>query len=177
MTGGTPSDAVEAHYGPAQRAVACVTTAVLAGRAYHPSPVPHVLAFADQKVARIGRRGVFWFGVRQWYQLVRIHQYQERSSWTTPILGYEYTIAHGPDPQAIFTFHWHPTGASRVTRLHLHIGGQNRPVGLDKVHVPTGMVSLIEVLRLAIEELGVEPLRADWQAVLDRAEGEPAEDV
>ncbi len=37
-----------------------------------------------------------------------------------------------------------------------------------KIHLPTGEVSLADVLRLAITELGVEPRREDWDAILSR---------
>lgn len=37
------------------------------------------------------------------------------------------------------------------------------------VHVPTGLISLSDVVRFAIEELRVRPRRSDWQAILDEA--------
>lgn len=40
---------------------------------------------------------------------------------------------------------------------------------LGKVHLPTGMVGLEQVAELAIVELGVEPLRDDWEQLI--AEG------
>ena len=40
------------------------------------------------------------------------------------------------------------------------------------VHLPTGVISLPDVLRLAITELGVTPQREDWERVL--AEGQSA---
>jgi hypothetical protein len=38
---------------------------------------------------------------------------------------------------------------------------------LARAHVPSGAVLLEDVLRLAIEDLGVRPARADWSDVLD----------
>ena len=47
-----------------------------------------------------------------------------------------------------------------------------RPGDLHKAHIPTGVVPLGAVVRLATAELGVAPLRADWDDVLRRAESE-----
>jgi hypothetical protein len=78
----------------------------------------------------------------------------------------------------VLAFHWTPdvTEAGAVTFPHLHIGpaivgGQTtiRPRDLHKAHVPTGFVPLAAVVRLAIAEFGVGPLRADWDDVLRRA--------
>ncbi|HEY7034197.1 MAG TPA: hypothetical protein VH482_22855 [Thermomicrobiales bacterium] len=64
-----------------------------------------------------------------------------------------------------------------VTFPHLHIGramtaGQSaiRPRDIHKAHIPTGYVSLPAVVRLAIAEFGVTPLRANWEEILRRAE-------
>jgi hypothetical protein len=54
---------------------------------------------------------------------------------------------------------------------HVHLeaaSGVTRPRLLG-AHVPTGHVTLAQFFRCLIEELGVEPRRADWNAVLERA--------
>jgi hypothetical protein len=35
------------------------------------------------------------------------------------------------------------------------------------MHLPTGFITLADIVRLLIDEFGVEPLRADWRDVLD----------
>ncbi len=59
-----------------------------------------------------------------------------------------------------------------MTTPHLHLGGGVAAWRPDfaKVHIPTGLVTLEDVLLLAIEELilDVEPLRADWRDILIR---------
>lgn len=92
-------------------------------------------------------------------------------------LGYFYELsAH--DDREVLAFHWTPSAAApnAVTLPHLHIGpaivaGQTtiRPRDLHKAHVPTGVVSLAAVVRLAIAEFGVVPLRAEWDRVLRAA--------
>lgn len=41
---------------------------------------------------------------------------------------------------------------------------------LARAHLPTGRVSIEEVLRMAITKLGVEPLREDGKEFLDRTQ-------
>jgi len=39
--------------------------------------------------------------------------------------------------------------------------------GSAKVHLPTGPIELEAVVALTIEELGAEPLREDWELLLN----------
>ena len=70
------------------------------------------------------------------------------------------------------SYHWHPDGPGGATYPHLHLGlacgVPPRPAGLihPDVHIPTGRVALEDLLRLAIEQLEVKPLRDDWAEVL-----------
>jgi hypothetical protein len=53
----------------------------------------------------------------------------------------------------------------------MHVGADVR-VGdrwLGKVHLPTGAIRLEQVVALAIVELGAEPLREDWERLIDEA--------
>jgi hypothetical protein len=43
-------------------------------------------------------------------------------------------------------------------------------IRLGKTHLPTGYITLAELLRVAITDLGVEPLHDDWADVLDRCD-------
>jgi len=79
----------------------------------------------------------------------------------------------------LLVYHWHPV--SRFEGLdhpHLHVSAAltaqvdattRREIGLDKLHLPTGQVSLAAVIRMLITEFGIAPLRHDWRDVLDRA--------
>lgn len=93
---------------------------------------------------------------------------EEGSGWTARVVAYFYVLAQ--DNSELLSFHWHPRGPSSVRTPHLHVGAEVR-VGerwLPKVHIPTGVVALQDVLVLAIEELGVQPIRDDWRVVIDR---------
>ena len=85
--------------------------------------------------------------------------------YTVRSVGYRYELGHADGPM-ILAYHWHPVGVSPVTTPHLHLGGQVAGLDLSKAHLPTGIVGLDDVLRFAIVDLGVEPLRGDWREVL-----------
>lgn len=62
--------------------------------------------------------------------------------------------------QEIIAFHWHPEQRSDVVHPHLHLGAGAR-IGyerLHRTHVPTGKITIQDVLLFGITELGVEPL-------------------
>lgn len=88
------------------------------------------------------------------------------ASWTVRSLGYWYQVRHGDGPEVI-AFHWHPTGVGGAIPPHLHLGRALGPVDIDaKAYLPAGRVSLEAVVAFLIRELGVRPLRPDWDAVL-----------
>jgi hypothetical protein len=84
-------------------------------------------------------------------------------------VGYQYTL-RDIDGREIIAYHWHPEGRSHVTTPHIHLGpgAEMGRRDLARAHLPTGQVMLEDVLRFAITELGVRPLRRDWSEVLDR---------
>jgi len=89
--------------------------------------------------------------------------------WQATIVAYDYELFVDQGLE-ILVYHWHPHVPHSVPFPHLHVGNATTPVDLSKAHLPTGFVGLSAVLRLAIDDLGVEPLRPDWRAVLESAE-------
>lgn len=85
--------------------------------------------------------------------------------------SYAYEIQHAAGSM-ILAYHWHPAGVSPITFPHLHLGGVLAGIDLSKAHLPTGHVSLQGILRFAVADLGVAPLRADWQAILSMPSGD-----
>lgn len=88
-------------------------------------------------------------------------------------VGYAYTL-HDRALRELLAYHWHPSGPSPVVWPHVHLG-----LGLVRselarpfvgAHLPTGSVTLTAVLRAAITDLGVEPLRDDWRERLAEAD-------
>jgi hypothetical protein len=90
--------------------------------------------------------------------------------WRVRIVAYQYALLDR-EGREYLAYYWRPEGSSQVTEPHLHLGPAAR-FGAREIaaaHLPAGPVSLAAVVRLAVEELGARPLRADWSTVLDRA--------
>jgi hypothetical protein len=88
------------------------------------------------------------------------------------VSGYSVTLADGFENE-LLAYHWHPIGLSHVRTPHLHLGAstvRNDAIPINETHLPTGVVTLPEIVRYLIEEIGVEPNRADWKTILVRVE-------
>jgi len=79
------------------------------------------------------------------------------------------------EERELVAYHWHPAGISPVTDPHLHLSGRlapldlgpgDAPIPFGEMHLPTGPVTLADVVRLAITEFAVTPRRSDWETVL-----------
>jgi hypothetical protein len=84
------------------------------------------------------------------------------------VTGYMFALDDA-DGKEILAYHWHPSGLGRRREPHLHLGA-GAQVGLQPLgtaHRPTGMVALHEFIRLLIADLGVRPIRSDWQDILE----------
>jgi hypothetical protein len=160
----TPAEAVEQYRGRTVRLLSCVTSAHTTVSGYHASDLPHRLLLADGDVVRLRTKPRLTLDVTEQY---RVHE--DADGWHVEIVGYLYGIEY--EGRELVSYHWHPSGNSPITRPHMHVGA-NIQVGdrwLGKVHLPTGAVGLEQVVALAIVELGVEPLRDDWERLIDEA--------
>ena len=105
----------------------------------------------------------------QQYRISQVPQDREGGPYDVVIVGYQYELEDSQGHE-ILAYHWHPEGRSQVTRPHLHLGYGAR-LGrseLQKAHLPTGHVSMGEVLRCLIDHFGVATLRKDWSKILDQ---------
>ncbi|MCC7363558.1 MAG: hypothetical protein IT303_04230 [Dehalococcoidia bacterium] len=89
------------------------------------------------------------------------------SSGALVVFAARYTIVDFETRREIFAYHRHPP---RLDRMHLHVGsGAGQLIAaLHRAHLPAGDVSLPDIIEVLVEDFGVRPLRADWQAVLRR---------
>jgi hypothetical protein len=97
-------------------------------------------------------------------------QHIVRNPWNRAVLiAYRIDVGDGA-----LSYHWHPFGPSHVLTPHLHVKASRDmapgAAAIDKLHFPTGPVSLAAIVRFLIEEVGVEPNRPDWEHVLADAE-------
>jgi hypothetical protein len=98
--------------------------------------------------------------------------------WQVTTTAYEYRLLDRHEEE-LLVFHWQPGSAGAgPDHPHLHVSAsltarvsavEERPIALDKRHLPTGPLPLATVVRMLIEEFEVQPLRADWARLLDRA--------
>lgn len=96
------------------------------------------------------------------------------SDYRVQTVSYEYQ-ALSREEHEILAFHWHPIGLSDVTDPHLHISSRLNPIEMGRdqdllplaeMRLPTGFVTLEDVVRLLIAEFGIRPRRPDWDAIL-----------
>jgi hypothetical protein len=90
------------------------------------------------------------------------------------LAGYSFQLADGFGNE-LLAYHWHPIGLSHVRTPHLHLGAstvRNDAIPINETHLPTGIVTLPEIVRYLIEEIGVEPNRTDWTTILSRVEND-----
>ncbi len=89
--------------------------------------------------------------------------------------NYRFVLDSGGRPVEIVAFHSTPDAPpGQRTYPHLHIGSAVasgsvfRPKDFNRLHIPTGPLSLEAVLLFAVEELGVEPAQGrDRVAVIE----------
>ncbi len=144
------------------RLLSCITNAHVVVSGYHAAAVPHRLALADSDHVRL--RG------EQHLSLDVAEHYRVRDTddgWWVEVVAYSYIL--GQDGRELIVYHWHPSGRSSITGPHLHVRADVH-IGdrwLGKVHLPTGVIRLADVVAFAIEDLGAQPLREDWARLID----------
>jgi len=102
-----------------------------------------------------------------------------QKQWRLRIVRYSYSIQEGPvsNPRWLFRFEYisrGEEGSGLHCRHHLHLpnmltmGGQERD--LSRVHIPTGWVTVEELIRFLIYELGIQSRADDWDKILQDSE-------
>jgi hypothetical protein len=89
------------------------------------------------------------------YKIVRVNDY--RGPWKIKTLAYQYTLLDQHEKE-IISYQWHP---ALYSFPHIHIPGRYKGI-----HFETGRIYLEQVLRTAIIEFGVRPLKTDWSNIL-----------
>jgi hypothetical protein len=170
MAGRTPREAVHGFLTPLQQAMSCVTDVILlVSGGYYPSQSPHALTLSENP-APLGRNRRIALNLIQQYRVIPTDN-QERGAWKVQTVGYFYTLLEPTPPHdEIVAYHWHPESRSAVRYPHFHIssGSSVRRADIRKAHFPTGRIAIEQVLRLVITEFDVQPLRNDWESVLNQ---------
>lgn len=152
-----------------QLAVSCASDSVVTVRGgYYPSESSHALTMYENRPVRLGGASRLWFQLRQYYRIIESDLPSD--SWMVKETGYRYAVIDD-DGRDVFEYHWHPVGQSPIVTPHLHIGHgamATRPE-IGDAHLPTGQVSVSDILRMLILDFSVNPRRSDWESVLDEA--------
>lgn len=168
MFGRTPPEAVQAFIETLQLSVSCLTDSVVTVRGgYYPAVQPHRLTLGTGEYHRMAG-GDLTLSLIIFYRIIETIESQGR--WGVAITTYYYSFADS-DLQEILTYHYHPNQRSNIHSPHMHLES-GAMVGREDVanaHLPTGWVSLTDVIQLAITDLNVTPRRDDWQDILEQA--------
>lgn len=80
----------------------------------------------------------------------------ELGKWKVRTVSYIYSLF--TDNEERISYHYHPSASPQIWFPHLHVNN-------NRMHFPSGRVSIEEFIRLAILEYGARPTQ-DWEAVL-----------
>jgi len=97
-----------------------------------------------------------------------------KRNWSLRTLEYSYWMQGGPDLASDWYFRFEYKSREVLDTLHpqshlhlpLFLDCGTRRMNLSRVHIPTGQVTLEEIIRFLIQELGVKARSKDWDAAL-----------
>jgi hypothetical protein len=144
--------------------LSCATNAHVVVSGYHQADIPHRLSLAGSDPVRLGSEHQLTLDVGEHYRVRK-----GSDGWQVDVVAYFYVLAQ--QDEDVIVYHWHPAGRSSIRRPHLHVRADLQ-IGerwLGKMHLPTGLVALEDIVRLAIEDLEAQPLRDDWKRLLEEA--------
>lgn len=163
MAGRTPQQALESFVRPLQQALSCVCNGVLLASGVRDPSVSHMLRLAASP-QRIRAAEYLALTFACYYRVVETPD----SSGPWKVSGVGYRCALHDAEHEILAYHWHPLARGDVGFPHLHLSAGARVTHprLATAHLPTGLVHLEDVLRLAVESFDAQPMRHDWGEVL-----------
>ena len=172
MAGASPKQAVESFVHPLQRALSCVTAAVIDRQAGYDLKVTYGLTVnggEPVRLARVNRPADIAIRIAQQYRIV--HAEGDRGPLKVQTVAYMYTVEDA-NGREVFGYHWHPESRTPFSFPHLHLeaGAMLGRSELQGAHFPTGQVSVEEFLRLVIDAFEVQVRRRDWRAVLQQTQ-------
>jgi len=129
---------------------------------------------AEDPVAGPLRKPGLYLYVGQDLQAVR----ETKKKWRLRTIQYAYRIQAGPTFDADwflrFEYKSREVASSQHPRHHLHLPGTmkigNSSIDLAHAHIPTGWVTIEELVRFLIDSLKVRPKRDDWDTFLQESE-------
>jgi hypothetical protein len=170
LPGDTPEEAFESYALPLKQVLGCVTSAHIRrppGRQFGNESSPSLFAFTENPARLNGSRDLCLY-FSQWFYVGPFDE-KRFKVYTT---SYRYHVINAADTyHELISFHWEP-GRSATDNPHIHIGFSARdcdPPFSPKAHIPSGRVPIEDVVLFLIEELKVEPITHEWQAIILKA--------
>jgi hypothetical protein len=186
LAGDSPEEVVDAFLKRIRATLSCITTAT-AYASYATPENPRSLTLYAQGQEEPGRirllthngQGELLFRLVHEFTMDHVPNDVVRGPFKVKSSFYQYRILDYEDNE-IIVYDWHPSGASSVTTPHLHVSAARSVVLKQRVgsqlagqktylgnfHLPTARVFLEDVVELLIREFIVDPLRSDWEAIL-----------
>jgi len=171
VAGRTPVEATHAFIEPLRRALACVWVGHISTTGYDKRPEPHSLTLNRGESVPLKCTDGSSLGFRVTMKFEHAEAEGDHGPWTVRTIEYIY-VFEGADGEEFLSYHWHPS-VEGIPYPHLHVerAGNDSPPLTRRTHVPTGRIAIEQVLRLAITQFGVQPLREDWAETLAQAHG------
>jgi hypothetical protein len=137
-------------------ALSCVTNAHIITNAHAEANTEYTFAFS-QNPSSLNQSPYDLFFVQRY---MVIENPALRGEYKVKTLAYEYNVERRKDRQEIICWHWEGEHG-RNSVPHIHVGmtkGHVSPI-TNKTHIPSGRVSVEDVVAFLIDELGVKPTK------------------
>lgn len=173
MPGRTPQEAVRAFLTPLEDTIACVAKAkiLLSKDGQAKTGKIHGLTLNGDRAVELKGPAHLLLKVRMQYEIVPTTSGQD-GKWRVSTRAYAHSL-ETRNGQVVISYHWHPDPSTKFNQPHIHLGHtQLAPDAVlrNKFHIPTSRMSLEAILRSAITEFGVDPVRDDWDKILTERE-------
>lgn len=91
---------------------------------------------------------------------------QENGEWRMTTRRYDFTLTERTDrAKLVFGWHWHPASRrSKITYPHVHVPSA---AAFSTRHIPTGRVSIEDVIMFGFDDLGVTPSHEQAMAIVE----------
>src|SRR5215216_1238166 len=153
-----------------------MTSGVLLAAGPFPPANPTGRLYLSELKMPLGRRGVAGFDLSLSMRFRVVPPDEHAEQWEIQTFAYAVSLYRGE--REIAAYHWEPEaiGAGAVLTPHVHFGkdlssssmsseDRNLISTLASAHMPTGTVPFAALLRTAIRDFGVEPLRHQTESI------------
>ena len=166
MAGNSPYKAVQNFLDPLKEAISCITNSVIvqtAARGSYELDAKYALYVGNQTTPMFSVSGSSDLLVETSmnFRIIRDNR-PNMGPFRVTITAYNYMIMDAEETE-ILAYHWHSEAG--LTYPHLHVTKLGK-----KYHLPTGRVSLEQVIRLLLNDFQVQPRKQHWSKILNRTQ-------